>query len=567
MIELYKDNGTTPITKTIALSSSSVTFTDLDKYTYSNGGVALSTYTVREQTVNGYNSEVTANPSGGFTVTNTLTQQYESKSGSKTWIDLPGTTHETVIIQLWQEGSGGKVLVDSAELANGVTDYTFVNEALLNDSVAHGQWPVFELNGSGVPIGRYTYTVQEAYVSGTTVQDTYTATVNGLNVTNTIKQTTTTVMFSKTWVDPYGTDANVSRTATFVLKQDGNEINRYVLTNSPQYFEYTFTTYLVDNQELPLPTYKDGGTARHVYTVEELQPVGYTSREDTAHDGWQFTNTIVQNSEYSVNVTKAWNGPETAPKPAEGVQVQLFKNGGETAIATITLSAPEWAGSFTGLEEFNGSGSRNAYTVKEVSVDDYTSAITGSQASGYVITNTYNDYKYQLILHYTTIYNGQAFEEIKYMPVEGGKVKGQVITVDPADYLSTYSDGREGTFTFKSGTPTVTISSPYEPNKFVHTIELSYEKVILANVNITVEHHFFTTDSYGNTTESTVSTVTSPEVKSVLLGSSITAKDYAANVPGYQLNETQAAAYNIASVQGGEVIVLNYYRAIGNDPR
>ena len=87
----------------------------------------------------------------------------------------------------------------------------------------------------------------------------------------------------------------------------------------------------------------------------------------------------------SVSVEKKWIGKEAAQ-----VDVKLLVDGEERE--TLTLSAAnQWKGEFKNLYKYDQTdGHEIQYTVKEVSVEGYTSAISGTAQTGFTITNTKN---------------------------------------------------------------------------------------------------------------------------------------------------------------------------------
>lgn len=93
----------------------------------------------------------------------------------------------------------------------------------------------------------------------------------------------------------------------------------------------------------------------------------------------------------SITVTKVWSDNNNAAKarPAS-VDVTLYKDG--TAYKVLTLNAGgNWKGTFEDLPKFAEDGKTEIkYTVKESSVPNYTSAVTGDAANGFKITNTYS---------------------------------------------------------------------------------------------------------------------------------------------------------------------------------
>lgn len=151
------------------------------------------------------------------------------------------------------------------------------------------------------------------------------------------------------------------------------------------------------------------------YTVEETSSATYKGYEfkETKYSTENGTLTVNENGgsitvtntyapekqepeKTSIPVTKAWVDDEnfTALRPGS-IQVQLYTvaNGGKTPVTgkTLTLNAANsWVGSFTDLNKTDGNGVEIEYTVEEVPVPGYTSAVTGDAANGFTITNTLN---------------------------------------------------------------------------------------------------------------------------------------------------------------------------------
>lgn len=88
----------------------------------------------------------------------------------------------------------------------------------------------------------------------------------------------------------------------------------------------------------------------------------------------------------SVKVNKVWSGDEAADRPGS-ITVKLMANGEDTG-KTLTLSAAnKWSGTFRNLDK-KENGKTIEYTIVEVSVEGYDSAITGSASRGFTVTNT-----------------------------------------------------------------------------------------------------------------------------------------------------------------------------------
>mgnify|MGYP001228146982 CR=1 FL=1 len=90
-----------------------------------------------------------------------------------------------------------------------------------------------------------------------------------------------------------------------------------------------------------------------------------------------------------IPVTKIWNDNDNQDgKRPNNVTVTLYANNEKTD-KTLTLSdANNWTGSFDNLPE-SEDGKKISYEVKETSVNEYTTEITGSAADGYTITNSH----------------------------------------------------------------------------------------------------------------------------------------------------------------------------------
>ncbi len=346
-INLLK-NGTIEDVKTLENGTTTYSFENLPKYKTNddgsyildeNGNVQLNVYTVTENAVEGYTSA-----QNGTNFTNTINQEKISVSGTKTWIAPQGTEHPTITINLLKDS----VKVDSRELTNGITTYSFDNLDKYDLTDGH----------------EYVYTVSEETVRG------YTSAQDGTNFTNTIKQEKISVSGTKTWIDPQGTE---HPTITINLLKDGNKVDFRELTNGT-------TTYSFDNLE----KYDLTDGHEYVYTVTENTVEGYT----TTQDGTNFTNTIEQDNSVSVVGTKVWIDPQGTEHPT--ITITLLKDGEKTD-KIVTLENGNTQYSFTGLDKYAPDGHIYEYTVEETPVEGYTT--TYSQDHKTIITNTINQEK------------------------------------------------------------------------------------------------------------------------------------------------------------------------------
>ncbi|RVU96621.1 Cna B-type domain-containing protein [Coriobacteriales bacterium OH1046] len=180
------------------------------------------------------------------------------------------------------------------------------------------------------------------------------------------------VSVTKVWVGPEGGPVTVK------LLADGAEVPGQTLTLSADggwSGEFSgLRQYATDGHEI-------------AYTVSEDPVANYaTSISGSAATGFTITNANTET--VSVPVTKTWVGPA-----GSAVTVKLLADGAEVPGQTLTLDADGgWAGSFDGLPKYNADGSEVAYTVTEAEVsgvdpDKYDTAVSGSAATGFTITN------------------------------------------------------------------------------------------------------------------------------------------------------------------------------------
>ena len=327
------------------------TFTELDKY---ENGQEID-YTVQEVKVNGYQSAITGNKASGYTITNTHKPELVDKEITKTWDDnsnQDGKRPNEITIHLLANGE-----VVATEKISGTGDewkYTFHN------------LPKYA-NGKEI-----TYTVTEEDVAG------YDKTENGLTITNKHTILKTSVCIKKEWEDkddqdgyrPTSIFVNLFANETFVKKQE-------VTVNEDNKWEYTFEN---------LDQYADGSEI--VYTITEDEVKEYTSAiSGDQKAGYTITNTH-ETEQTEVKVTKVWddNDNQDGFRP-DDISVILLANGKEAGNATLS-EANDWTHTFDKLDK-KANGKDIEYTVQEVEVDEYQSAITGDQATGYTITNTH----------------------------------------------------------------------------------------------------------------------------------------------------------------------------------
>ena len=208
------------------------------------------------------------------------------------------------------------------------------------------------------------YTVKEVAVEG------YTSAISGtvqtgFTITNTITGKVS-VPVTKKWI---GKEAD---SVTVHLYADGTDTGKSATLNAANQWQYTFAN---------LEQYKDGKAIN--YTIKEDSIAGYETKVTGDMKGYIVTNTNTE--KLTIPVEKKWIGKEAAQ-----VDVKLLVDGEEKE--TLTLNAANhWKGEFKNLYKYDQTdGHEIQYTVKEVSVEGYTSAISGTAQTGFTITNTKN---------------------------------------------------------------------------------------------------------------------------------------------------------------------------------
>ena len=314
------------------------TFSNLAKYKADGTDIV---YTVQEDLVTNYTSSVTGDATNGFTVTNTNNEKTTIKV-KKEWVG-PAAARVDV-----------KLLVDGEE-----------RETLTLSAANHWKGEFEELYKYD-PIDGHEiqYTVKEVAVEG------YTSAVSGTVQTGFIITNTITgkvsVPVTKKWI---GKEAD---SVTVHLYADGTDTGKSATLNAANQWQYTFAN---------LEQYKDGKAIN--YTIKEDSITGYETKVTDDMKGYIVTNTNTE--KLTIPVEKKWIGKEAAQ-----VDVKLLVDGEEKE--TLTLNAAnQWKGEFKNLYKYDQTdGHEIQYTVKEVSVEGYTSAISGTAQTGFTITNTKN---------------------------------------------------------------------------------------------------------------------------------------------------------------------------------
>lgn len=416
------------------------TFTELDKY--QNGQEVV--YTIEEVEVNGYSTVVTGDASTVFTVTNSHTPATTEVSGSKTWDDKEdqdGKRPDSITIRLYANGeqvdnvtvtaendwkwsfknlpeyeNGSKITytitedtvpgyttnVDGFNVTNsytpGKTSVTVTkawNDAGDQDGLRPAEITV-KLLADGKDTGKtltlskenrwmgifsgldeyaggekIVYSIEEVSVKGYDSVITGDAST-GFVITNSHTPVEIDLSGSKTWDDADDQDGKRPDSITIRLYANGEQVKVVTVTEEDGW-KWNFTN---------LPKYENGSEIR--YTITEDMVLGYQSEVD----GMDVTNHYTP-GQINIPVTKNWQDKDDADgiRP-DSITVKLYADGKDTGKELILDQKNNWTGSFDDLDEY-ADGVKIVYTIAEVEVDGYDTAISGSAETGFVISNSH----------------------------------------------------------------------------------------------------------------------------------------------------------------------------------
>ena len=328
-------------------------------------------YSIEEEQIDGYEDPVIAgNAANGFTVTNKY---------------VPETT-ELTVEKVWEDNDNQDGVRPSEVVVRLLADNKEVKNAALNErnqwSATFSELPVYNKGKEIV------YTLTEDALNG------YKSAIEtkeegekltGFTVTNTHEPGVTSVSVSKVWEDEEDADGKRPNSVVVVLKADGQIASvddaRATLSDENKW-AYTW-------KELPE---KAGGKAIE-YTVDESSvPAGYEkSIAGNALKGFTITNTH-EPEKTSIKVTKKWEDANDQDGKRPGsVTINLLADGDKIASKTISNDTG-WKCTFEDLPSSKG-GKIVVYTIEEVKVNEYQSAISGGAEEGFTVTNTYKPQK------------------------------------------------------------------------------------------------------------------------------------------------------------------------------
>lgn len=318
-----------------------------------------------------------------YTVTETEANQgaYTTQSSGETGSIPCGDTAEAVftndlhrisvaVTKVWQDNDDQDGVrpdeITVTLLANGVETGKTLTLSEQNDWT--GSFTDLDAYDGGQKI---VYTVNEEVVDG------YETVIhgdmeNGFVITNRHTPETIHISGSKTWDDEDDQDGIRPETILIRLHANGEEVENKTVTADDNW-SWSFED---------LPKYEAGEEIQ--YRISEDTVADYSA----SYDGYDVTNSYTP-GKTSVTVIKNWkdNNDQFEKRPDE-ITVVLLADGVKTG-KTLTLNEENnWMGSFTALDVYK-SGQKITYTVEEISVSGYQTAISGDAETGFTITNTY----------------------------------------------------------------------------------------------------------------------------------------------------------------------------------
>ena len=237
----------------------------------------------------------------------------------------------------------------------------------------------------------------------TDVPDGYTASMDGLTVTNTVTtRNDLTITGVKTWVDGERKHDNAAD-LTLTLSRRVNNGPWSVFNPGQENFAWADDMYTFSN----LPSHDADGYAYDYRVTETVKipnahyAVGYTDGKGQPNDGIasfengiatvNLTNTIVDDNDRYVYGVKTWVDGGRVHDNAKELTLTLTRTSAKQDAQPETVeAAPAWEGNtyaFTGLERYDAEGYAYTYEVTEAPVEGYTTVRTATQ-NGYDFTNT-----------------------------------------------------------------------------------------------------------------------------------------------------------------------------------
>ncbi|MBO0477646.1 Cna B-type domain-containing protein [Vagococcus sp. DIV0080] len=361
-VELYQNGNLmadkTQIVKPNKLGQWSYEFKELPKY---DSELNLYDYTVKEQTVPHYTSEVTDQG-----ITNTYNNtEVTQVIGKKTWVDHDNklkTRPKEIKVDLYQND---KLMEEKTQTVKPTKE---------------GDWSYefTDLPKYDKELNEYSYSVKEQPVSD------YTSSVDGFDITNTYQNKEVVKRHvKKKWVDEDNKiESRPEKIKVNLYQNQGKKPykTKIIKPDAEGNWEHTFET---------LPKYDDNYD-EYTYTVEEEAVAHYKGKVEISEGNVVITNTYNNTDVVTVNGEKQWNDlDDKLGKRPEKIIVDLYQNKAKEPFATQEVTPDKegnWSYEFKDLPKYDKELNEYDYTVKEHQVADYDTYVEGT-----TIVNTYKN--------------------------------------------------------------------------------------------------------------------------------------------------------------------------------
>ena len=301
-------------------------------------------YEVREEKVEGYDSEVLENGN----IINTHEVEKTSVSGIKKWVDdnnRDGIRPDEITVNLYANGSK----IDSKKVSiDNNWKYTF-DDLYKNE------------NGKEIK-----YTIDENKVDG------YNTSYDGFNITNTHESEKININVSKNWVNNnnlYGHDDNIN-------------VNIKGLVNNVSIYEKNITLNEQNNWSesvKDLYKYNNGIEINYVITEESIKDYDVTYNDTLEGNNRNIIITNTYNPEVTdITITKTWidDNNRDGIRP-NSIEFELYAYCDNEIVHKYKQTMNDsWSYTFTNLPVY-ANGSKIKYIVDEKLVDGYTKEING----------------------------------------------------------------------------------------------------------------------------------------------------------------------------------------------
>ncbi|MBR6459302.1 MAG: Cna B-type domain-containing protein [Actinomycetaceae bacterium] len=382
---------------------------------YENGQQII--YTVREDAIDGYTTQITGDPANGYTITNIHTPETTTATVTKSWQDNNnafGTRPDSVTMHLYKKVGNTGSYVDTGKKFTVAADdrWTATIEGLPAYELASGESKaVSYFWKEDVPAGyEATYSNDSGYEP------------SGGQILNTLKTHEAYVQkfysgiselpdgftLTITYTDLEGNEQTVTQTKNNSEDEKSGEWMMFEGVSIPYGSKVTVTESGYDVAG------KQVASTSEVLVTSTDTPLGGAELSNTSatftmpdiNSGYVkvvIRNTYIDSDNVTIPVAKVWDDADNQDKKRpETVTFRLFANGEDTG-KTVTLSATDvasddanrWAKTeaFT-VPGFDEAGTLITYTVREdvsreLATAGYTDSGEAGAAQDYTITNTY----------------------------------------------------------------------------------------------------------------------------------------------------------------------------------